>query len=286
MNLTALKTLYLSEIRKEQLSLGAKNFDVIDKKFLSALSEECRKKELFEVKGGKAPFQQFWEDYIALFLTGEGIELKRDKRDAAPDYYFEFEGKKVHIEVKAPNDADDNHQNLKTKEVCSFNAENGRITEHEEGFAQPNNALLRFTGIIDKALSQINGSFSDSKAIAPEDYVILAVNGHEVVKNTEYLQELGLKPGCFAYHLVCSVLGKNGEQSISVQSGNHFMNTEKPDKNGKPIDNRYFCRGNKTPIDGILYSNVHIKAGLHEEKFVFIPNSERRDLRHLFPFCI
>ena len=114
------------------------------------------------------------------------------------------------------------------------------------------------------------------------------------MKDLEFPGESGISQVGFS--LICAVFGSNGEMYYDPQKDEVFFSIGMPTKRNIKIENTYFEIGNKTPIDGIIYSNIRKEDlfwecynseenNITKPSFLFIQNPEKEDLSYLFPFC-
>lgn len=253
------------------------------------IEDICKDRRIYENKKGKDAHQQFWENFLGAKLL-EFYDVKRNPKDGSPDFYFEHNGKIIHIEAKAPEDASKPEfmtQDIPMVDVNMLSQENYKES-FQAGLVNPNNAILRFTSILDTTIKkQIKGTFQESGVVKSEDYVILAINGHQVVKNSEPKKSISADPISVGFRIICALKGLTGKEFFNIDTNRAYKEVGHPYKNGSDIKNDYFCKDNDTPIAGVLYSNIGITNILsNNEPFIFIPNPEYEDLRNLFPFAI
>ncbi len=240
---------------------------------------------ILEDSKNKGIHQHFWEVLIGNILSENGINIKRDTKDAAPDYFFVADGINVHVEVKAPTEGI--NEKFKPRGIPLIDASAPTENSFEYGIMSGTNSILRFTSILSSTVNQIQNSFLKNKTIGQNDKVIIAINGDDVVKNTE-IHKGDFKAGNMSYgfNIICALFGLDGNEYIDLKTNQHFY-SEAPVFKGKAcVQNRFFCTGNSTPIDGIIYSNVNYHTYLQGDKpFLFIPNPQKDDIGHYFPFC-
>ena len=217
---------------------------------------------------------------------GEEYNPKRDNRDGAPDYFFEQNGIKFHIEAKAPTEGI--VEELKPKKIPMLDVETiNDENSFQSGIMEGKNCILRFTSILDTAIKQINTKFYRLGRVVKDDKVIVAINGSNVVKNTEIHRD-NFNAGCLSYgfNIFCALYGLDGNEFYLPDENIYVLNEAYVKKNGVAIPNRFFCSDNDTPIDGVIYSNVDIKNYFsYDLPFLFFPNPNKEDISNYFPFC-
>lgn len=253
---------------------------------LSFMEEQNKKADIFENSNNKGQHQHFWEVLVGNTLLEKGYKPQRDKRDGAPDYFFEQDGVKFHVEAKAPTEG--TVEELKPKQITMLNAETiNDKNSFQSGIIDGNNCILRFTSILDAAIKQINTKFYRLGRVIKNDKIIIAINGSNVVKNTE-IHMNNFNAGCLSYgfNIFCALYGLDGNEFYLPDENVYVLNEAYVKKNGISVPNRFFCSGNDTPIDGVIYSNVDIKNYFsYDHQFLFFPNPNKEDISNYFPFC-
>ena len=242
--------------------------------------------KIYESGKNKAAHQHFWEVFIGNTLADAELDVKRDCRSGAPDFFLEINGIKIHIDAKAPTEGI--KEDLKPKGIKMHDfREILEGNSFEAGFITGEKSILRFTSTLNNAIKQIETSFFKNGTVKQNDKIIIAINGNDVVKNKEIHKD-NFNNGILSYgfHMLCALYGLSGEEVFNLKT-NKFCYVQEPIRKGETsINGQFFCPGNKTPIDGIIYSNVHIRSFLQEDQpFLFFPNPEKEDLSHCFPFC-
>ena len=241
---------------------------------------------IYEDSANKDEHSHFWEVLVGNTLLQSGLNIKRDTREAAPDYFFEIEnGIKIHIEAKAPTEG-----TIKELKPKGIHIVNGNELEEESDFEDciitSDKCALRFTSTLNETIKQING-FYNKQTVNIKDKIVIAINGSNVVKNQEVHEgDFSHGPMSYGFGIICALFGLDGQQYY-LPNEKLFVYDEKClIKNGIEIQNRYFCDGNNTPIDGIIYSNVNETDYITNDKpFIFIPNPSKDDISRYFPFC-
>lgn len=242
---------------------------------------------IYEDSANKDKHSHFWKVLVGNTLLQSGLNIKRDTREVAPDYFFEIgNGIKIHIEAKAPTDGI--IKGLKPKVIHIVN---GNELEEESDFEDciitSDKCALRFTSTLNETIKQINGFYS-KQTVNIKDKIVIAINGSNVVKKQEiYKGDFLEGPISYGFSVACALFGLNEQQyylpteHLLVYDENCLI------KRNIEIQNRYFCDGNNTPIDGIIYSNVNERNYVmnYEKPFLFIPNPNREDIGNHFPFC-
>lgn len=260
-------------------------YDGLCTQLLKHMEEKNKLLNIFENPKNKGSHQHFWEVLVGNLLSENGIDVKRDPREAAPDYFFEVDGKRIHIEAKAPTDG--TNEQFKPRGIPLVDASLPYEASFEDGIISGTNSILRFTSILSSTVNQIESSFIKNKTVSINDRIVVAVNGNDVVKNME-MHQGNFKAGNMSYgfNIICALFGLDGQYYLDLET-NQFFYSENFVKKGKvSVPNRFFCAENKCPIDGIIYSNVNNYTYLQGDKpFLFIPNPQKEDIGHYFPFC-
>lgn len=302
------------------------NYDLMVRELAAKMQELTQKAGIWENGRNKAYYQQFWEEALGYMMLEADIPVRRQSGDGKPDYSFEADGITFHIEAKAPTEGGKpdiknivnkyrklasqgkdpeelrkakaaeieksriEKEKYKVRGIPLINAadiENPGADRFEDGIITADNSILRFTQVINDCINhQINGSFQSSRAIAPGDKIILAINGTNAVKNYE-LFEADFRHGSMTYgfHLICALFGLDGT-SYYLPAEKRTVYNQSSIIGGKEVNNRWFCKGNDTPIDGIIYSCINPDNCLeYSRPPLFIPNPERENLSNYFPFC-
>lgn len=255
-------------------------------KMLSFMEEQNKKANIFESPTNKDEHQHFWEVLVGNVLLEKKYNPQRNNRDGAPDYFFEQNGIKIHVEAKAPTEGI--IERFKPKEIPMINAETVKDeNSFQSGIIDGKNCILRFTSILKSVTEQINTKFYRLGNVLKEDKIIVAINGSNVVKNTEIHTD-DFRAGYLSYgfNIFCALYGLDGEEYYLPDKNMCVLNEACVMKDGKAILNRFFCPENDTPIDGIIYSNANIENCLQSHKpFYFYQNPNKEDVSHYFPFC-
>ncbi|MEI6093636.1 MAG: hypothetical protein WCQ47_08175 [bacterium] len=263
-----------------------KEIEQTTNQFCEYLKQKCKEQNLDEKNESKSPHQIFWEEYLANLLIYNGLDLKKDKRDGAPDFYFNVKEdnnreRKIHIEAKAP-ECGINQNTIRPVPEITGKKEDNNGENFGHGIAQPEKVALRFTSIIEDTIEkQIRGTFQKSSAVSEDDYIVLAINGHEVVDKWEGIWPE--KP--IGHHLVNYALSnRSGNTLLDIKTKIIFEEQGELKKyNGEKIRNDYFLRDD-TPIHGIIYSNVSKDNCLYKSELVYIQNPNKENLSKYFKF--
>ncbi len=260
-------------------------YDGLCTQLLQHMEEKNKLLNIFEDSKNKGSHQNFWEVLVGNLLSENGIDVKRDPREAAPDYFFNIDGTKVHIEVKAPTEGIS--EQFKPRGIPLINASEAYIPSFNAGIISGTNSILRFTSILSSTIDQIQNRFKKNKTVEINDKIVVAINGDDVVKNMEMHQE-DFRTGNMSYgfNIICALFGLDGHEYFDMETMQAFYSEAPIIKGDAVIFNRFFCVDNKCPIDGIIYSNVNSYTYLQGDKpFLFIPNPQKEDIGHYFPFC-
>ena len=253
---------------------------------LSFMEEQNKKTGIFENSSNKGNHQNFWEVLVGNILLERGYSPQRDNKGGAPDYFFEQNAIKFHVEAKAPTEG--TVEELKPKQIPMIDIETiNDENSFQSGIMKGKNCILRFTSILDTAVKQINTKFYRLGRVVKDDKVIVAINGSEVVKNTEIHRD-NFNAGCLSYgfNIFCALYGLDGDEFYLPDENVCVLNEAYVQKNGKSVSNRFFCSDSDTPIDGVIYSNVNIKNYFsYDHQFLFFPNPNKEDISNYFPFC-
>lgn len=95
-------------------------YDSMTNELMAYMEYNNNKHGIFESSKNKTPHSHFWEVLIGNMLLDAGYDVKRDVRDAAPDYFFKIDDLKIHIEAKAPTEG--NRDELKPAGIVMHNA--------------------------------------------------------------------------------------------------------------------------------------------------------------------
>ena len=290
MNTREYKEMQVAEIEKRYGKLPSEDWKIYYKgkcnEMLSFMEEQNKKAGILENSCNKGEHQHFWEVLVGNTLLEAGYNPQRDNRDGVPDYFFEKDGVKFHIEAKAPTAGD--NEDLKQKTIPMINVEEDEFNNSfESGVMDGTNTILRFTSILDSVVKQINNSFYTLGRVSKDDKIIIAINGSEASRGIE-INDGDFRAGCLAYgkNMYCALYGLDGNEYFSHKYKRFLQNVAPVMKRGVPISNRFFCPENNTPIDGVIYSNVNMKNYFSEDlPFLFFPNPNKEDISGYFPFC-
>ena len=253
---------------------------------LSFMEDKNKFANIFEKATNKEEHQHFWEILIGNTLLEEGYNPQRENKDSAPDYFFEKDGIKFHVEAKAPTAGI--ACDLSPKAIPMIDVESSlNANSYESGFIDGTNTMLRFTSILEDTIKQIYNSFYKSGTVTLYDKIIVAINGSEATMGIE-IDKRDFRAGCLSYgkNLYCALYGLDGNEYFSYKHQKFLQNIGPIMKRNTAIANRFFCPENTTPIDGIIYSNVNMKNYFSADlPFLFFQNPNKEDISGYFPFC-
>ncbi len=260
-------------------------YDGLCTQLLQHMEDKNKLLNIFEDSKNKGSHQNFWEVLVGNLLSENGIDIKRDPREAAPDYFFEVDGRRIHIEAKAPTEG--TNEQFKPRGIHLINASEAEKSSFEDGIISGTNSILRFTSILSSTINQIENSFIKNKTVSINDKIVVAINGDEVVKNME-MHQGNFRAGNMSYgfNIICALFGLDGQYYLDLATNRFFYSENFVTKGDVSVPNRFFCAENECPIDGIIYSNVNNYTYLQGDKpFLFIPNPQKEDISHYFSFC-
>lgn len=260
-------------------------YDGLCTQLLQHMEDKNKLLNIFEDSKNKGSHQNFWEVLVGNLLSENGIDIKRDPREAAPDYFFEVDGRRIHIEAKAPTEG--TNEQFKPRGIHLINASEAEKSSFEDGIISGTNSILRFTSILSSTINQIENSFIKNKTVSINDKIVVAINGDEVVKNME-MHQGNFRAGNMSYgfNIICALFGLDGQYYLDLATNRFFYSENFMTKGDVSVPNRFFCAENECPIDGIIYSNVNNYTYLQGDKpFLFIPNPQKEDISHYFSFC-
>lgn len=263
-----------------------KYYDNQCNKLFTFMEEKNKTLNIYETAKNKSYHQHFWEVLVGNTLAEAELDIKKDCRDAAPDFFFEIDGMKIHIEAKAPTEG--MIEDLKPKGIKVYDAsELLKDDSFELGFITGEKSILRLTSILSATIKQIETSFVKHGTVKQNDKIIIAINGNDVVKNKEiHKDNFNYGITSYGFHMLCALYGLSGNEFLDPKTNKYYYAQEPLYKGKVPIVGQFFCPNNKTPIDGIIYSNVNMRTYLQNaQPFLFFPNPEKEDLGHYFPFC-
>jgi hypothetical protein len=219
----------------------------------------------FEEGTDKDPHQEFWEVYIASALMNKGIALCKDSRSSgAPDFFFEQDGIKIHVEATAPKLGEGKHAVAPMPVLIDEND----VGDFESGIVPADQIRLRFANALQMKTEQIN-KWKKQGTIAPGDAVVLAINGYEALGGRASVD------GQMEPKYIIQVLYGLGD-SFMNQDGERFIERTNAIRKGTAkIENECSFSG-KLPVCGVLYSTVSLGdlSPQHEigKDFEYFPN--------------
>ena len=228
----------------------------------------------FEEGNLKDPHQDFWEVYLANALLGKDIPLCKDPRSGgAPDFFFENDRTKIHIEATAPGPGEGKHAVAPMPIIRDENP-----GEFESGFVPADQIRLRFTNALQMKTAQIK-KWKDETTIAADDAVILAINGFEALGGRADIDGM-LEP-----QFIVQVLHEIGD-SFMTQNGERFLAKTNMIRKGADTIRNEWSFFSSVPICGVLYSNVSIGELSSEHRlgqdFKYFQNPSMMNLRKHF----
>jgi len=253
----------------DELLEFSKNEDLLEKNSLNELERQFH--------------SRFWELYLPKAFYDFGVKVKRDHRpDPAADFYFDSDGRTIHIEAVADAEPDPKNRVPPVKD--------GDL----ESDLLPPQTLQRLANSVSGKIEQFQKKRTKG-LIGKNDLYVIAVNGYRALGDRFCYDHLPPAASLPPPPIV-QVLYGIGEPYLSqgkIESSrtNVVKISGKRDAPSAHFSESTFRLGAGEEVDirgiaGVLYSTVNLWSGVPlVNDFMFVQNPYALDITNLFYFC-